>query len=196
MHYDSALENENSTIYELEKDFNEKLISKNPKCIVIDLRKNGGGSDYLFNPIIMKIKGYQSKNRNVKIKLLIGRNSYSAAGDNALSILKVLDNVEVIGEDSGFPVRMTSGALNLFYVKRFQVLGTYCPKVFSNDYTLSDVYNHNYKNYDYIHNTMTPDFHAEQSYADFMIGNDTAMNYALRDEGDNSLIDKIKDIFN
>lgn len=106
MHYDSALENENSSIYELEKDFNEKLISKNPKCIVIDLRLNGGGSDYLFEQIIMKTMQYQSKNRNVKIKLLIGRNSYSAAGDNALSILKVLDNVEVIGENSGFPVRM------------------------------------------------------------------------------------------
>ncbi|MBS6927381.1 MAG: hypothetical protein KH152_02555 [Finegoldia magna] len=196
VHYDSALENENSSIYELEKDFNEKLISKNPKCIVIDLRLNGGGSDYLFENIIMKIMQYQSKNRNVKIKLLIGRNSYSAAGDNALSILKVLDNVEIIGEDSGFPVRMASGALNLFYVKRFQVLGTYCPKVFSNDYMLSDVYNHNYNNYDYIHNTMTPDFYAEQSFADYMIGNDPAMNYALRDEGNNSLIDRIKDIFN
>ena len=196
VHYDSALENENSSIYELEKDFYEKLISENPNCIVIDLRLNGGGSDYLFEKIIMKIMQYQSKNGNVKIKLLIGRNSYSAAGDNALSILKVLDNVEVIGENSGFPVRMASGALNLFYVKRFQVLGTYCPKVFSNDYMLSDVYNHNYKNYDYIHNTMTPDFHAEHSFADYMIGNDPAINYALRDEGDSSLFNKMKSIIN
>ena len=41
---------------------------------------------------------------------------------------------------------------------------------------------------------LTPDFHAEQSFADYMIGNDPAMNYALRDEGDYSLINKLKSI--
>ena len=41
---------------------------------------------------------------------------------------------------------------------------------------------------------LTPDFHAEQSFADYMIGNDPAMNYALRDEGDNSLFNKVKSI--
>ncbi|WP_277752731.1 hypothetical protein [Finegoldia magna] len=41
---------------------------------------------------------------------------------------------------------------------------------------------------------LTPDFRAEQSFADYMIGNDPAMNYALRDEGDNSLIDIIKNL--
>lgn len=41
---------------------------------------------------------------------------------------------------------------------------------------------------------LTPDFYAEQSFADYMIGNDPAMNYALRDEGDNSLFNKMKSI--
>ena len=43
---------------------------------------------------------------------------------------------------------------------------------------------------------LTPDFHAEQSYADYMIGNDPAMNYALRDEGNNSLINMINKFLN
>lgn len=49
-------------------------------------------------------------------------------------------------------------------------------------------------NFDFDRNTMTPDFHAEKSFADYMIGNDPAMNYALRDEGDNFLINKIKNL--
>ena len=43
---------------------------------------------------------------------------------------------------------------------------------------------------------ITPDFHAEQSFADYMIGNDPAMNYALRDEEANSLINNLKSIIN
>ena len=43
---------------------------------------------------------------------------------------------------------------------------------------------------------MTPDFHAEQSFAGYMIGNDPAMNYALRDEGESSLFNKMKSIIN
>jgi len=51
-------------------------------------------------------------------------------------------------------------------------------------------------NFDFDRNTMTPDFHAEKSFADYMIGNDPAMNYALREEGNSSLLDKIKGLFN
>ena len=43
---------------------------------------------------------------------------------------------------------------------------------------------------------MTPDFHAEHSFADYMIGNDPAINHALREEGDSSLFNKMKSIFN
>ena len=62
------------------------------------------------------------------------------------------------------------------------------------NYQKQDVFKHNYKNYDYEGDMLTPDFHAEQSFADYMIGNDPAMNYALRDEGDNSLFNKMKSI--
>ena len=86
--------------------------------------------------------------------------------------------------------------MNTFYLKDTYIISTYCKTVFFNDYTLEDVCNHNYRNYDFNENMMTPDFRAEQSFADYMIGNDPAMNYALRDEGNNSLIDRIKDIFN
>ncbi|MDU5978264.1 MAG: hypothetical protein E6Y71_09465, partial [Finegoldia magna] len=64
----------------------------------------------------------------------------------------------------------------------------------SQNYEKEDVFKHNYKNYDYEGDMLTPDFHAEQSFADYMIGNDPAMNYALRDEGDNSLFNKMKSI--
>lgn len=86
--------------------------------------------------------------------------------------------------------------MNTFYLKDTYIISTYCKTVFFNDYTLEDVYNHNYRNYNFNENMLTPDFHAEQSFADYMIGNDPAMNYALRDEVDSSLFNKIKYIIN
>lgn len=194
--YNSCAENGEYKIDEFTNEVFKKLDSHEYDNIVFDLRLNKGGDSRLLIPIILKVKAYNREIYRSNIKLLIGKSTYSSAGDNSLHILRYIDDVEVIGENGGFPINTGSGNMNTFYLKDTYIISTYCKTVFFNDYTLEDVCNHNYRNYDFNENMMTPDFRAEQSFADYMIGNDPAMNYALRDEGNNSLIDRIKDIFN
>ncbi len=194
--YNSCTENGEYKIDEFTNEVFKKLDSHEYDNIVFDLRLNRGGDSRLLIPIILKVKSYDNKFKRAKVKLLIGQSTYSSAGDNSLHIIRLIDNVELIGEDGGFPINTGGGNMNTFYLKNTYIVSTYCKTLFFSDYTLRDIYNHNYKNYDFNENMLTPDFHAEQSYADYMIGNDPAMNYALRDEGNSSLFDKIKGFFN
>ena len=159
------------------------------------MRFNGGGFLKNYLSIFKEIALYQIKNPNTKIKVLISNKSYSAAGLATIETMRKLDNVEIIGNDSGFTIKTTTGVDSLFYIKNLKAYCQYGKILVSQNYEKEDVFKHNYKNYDYKNDMLTPDFYAEQSYADYMIGNDPAMNYALRDEGDISLIDKIKQIF-
>ncbi|MDU4334485.1 MAG: S41 family peptidase [Finegoldia magna] len=192
--YNSCTENENYNIEKFTKDVCDKLDSNKFSNIIIDLRYNSGGdSSYIFN-IFSKMMAYQGANPKTKIKVLVSGGTYSAAGDCALLFVKNFHNVEVIGKDSGFPVLTSAGNVNMFYTKDTYFQISYCTTVFRQHYENVDSYLFNYMNFDFDRNTMTPDFHAEKSFADYMIGNDPAMNYALRDEGYNSLIDRIKNL--
>ena len=192
--YNSCTENENYNIEKFTKDVCDKLDSNKFSNIIIDLRYNSGGdSSYIFN-IFSKMMAYQGANPKTKIKVLVSGGTYSAAGDCALLFVKNFHNVEVIGKDSGFPVLTSAGNVNMFYTKDTYFQISYCTTVFREHYEDVDSYLFNYMNFDFDRNTMTPDFHAEKSFADYMIGNDPAMNYALRDEGDNFLINKIKSL--
>ena len=194
--YNSCTENENYNIEIFTKDVCDKLDSNIFLNIIIDLRYNSGGdSSYIFN-IFSKMMAYQGANPKTKIKVLVSDSTYSAAGDCALLFVKNFHNVEVIGTDSGFPVLTSAGNVNMFYTKDTYFQISYCMMVFREHYENVDSYLFNYMDFDFDRNTMTPDFHAEQSFADYMIGNDPAINYALRDEGDNSLFNIIKSIFN
>lgn len=196
LRYNSCTENDNYKIEKFTKDVCDKLDSNKFSKIIIDLRYNSGGdSSYILN-IFSKMMAYQGVNPKTKIKVLISDGTYSSAGDCALLFVKNFHNVEVIGTDSGFPVLTYAGSVNMFYTKDTYFQISYCMMVFRQHYEDVDSYLFNYMNFDFDSNTMTPDFHAEQSFADYMIGNDPAMNYALRDEGNSSLFDKIKRIFN
>ena len=192
IYYNSCFENTEYSTYNFTKEINEKLYKNKPSKIVIDLRFNGGGFLKNYLSILKEIALYQRKNPNTKIKVLISNTSYSAAGFATIETMRTLDNVEIIGNDSGFTIKTTTGVDSLFYIKNLKVYCQYARVLLFQNYELEDVFNHNYKNYDYEGDMLTPDFHAEQSLADYMIGNDSAMNYALRDEGDSSLFDKIK----
>ena len=194
LRYNSCTENDNYKIEKFTKDVCDKLDSNKFSNIIIDLRYNSGGnSSYIFN-IFSKMMAYQGANPKTKIKVLVSDGTYSAAGDCALLFLKNFHNVEVIGKDSGFPVLTSAGNVEYAYTRDTYIGINYCTTVFRQHYENVDSYLFNYMNFDFDRNTMTPDFHAEKSFADYMIGNDPAMNYALRDEGDNSLINKIKNL--
>ena len=192
IYYNSCYENPEYITYNFTKEINKKLYKNKPSKIVIDLRFNTGGFLKNYLSILEEIGLYQIKNPNTQVKVLISNKSYSAAGFATIETMRKLDNVEIIGSDSGFTIKTTTGVDSLLYIKNLKVYCQYARVLLFQNYELEDVFNHNYKNYDYEGDMLTPDFHAEQSFADYMIGNDSAMNYALRDEGDSSLFDKIK----
>jgi len=194
IYYNSCYENPEYITYNFTKEINEKLYKNKPSKIVIDLRFNTGGFLKNYLSILKEIGLYQIKNPNTQVKVLISNKSYSAAGFATIETMRKLDNVEIIGSDSGFTIKTTTGVDSLLYIKNLKAYCQYARVLLFQNYELEDVFNHNYKNYDYEGDMLTPDFHAEKSFADYMIGNDPAMNYALRDEGDNSLIDRIKNL--
>ena len=196
IYYNACLENTEYSIYNFTKEINEKLYKNKPSKIIVDLRFNGGGSTLIYHNIIREILLYQRRCPNIKIKILISNKSYSAAGFAIIETMRKLNNVEIIGTGSGFTIKNTTGSDSLLYIKNLKAYCQYGKILVSQNYEKEDVFKHNYKNYDYKNDMLTPDFYAEQSFSDYMIGNDPAMNYALRDEGDSSLINKIKKFLN
>ena len=196
IYYNSCLDNAEFNIFDFSKEINKKLYESKPSTIVVDLRFNGGGSTYIYPYILKEMSLYQIKNPKTKIKVLISNNSYSATAPATMQTMRIMDNVEIIGSDSGFTIKNTTGSDSMFYIKSLKLYCNYGIRIFKQNYEKEDVFNNNYKNYDYEGDMLTPDFYAEQSFADYMIGNDPAMNYALRDEGDNSLLNKLQSIFN
>ena len=193
IYYNSCSDNEEFNMHNFSKEINEKLHKNKPSNIVIDLRYNVGGRSELYHQILKELEFYQLSNPDTKIKILVGSFTYSASGFATLETMRTLDNVEIIGGDSGFTIKTTTGVDSLFYIKNLKVYCQYAARFLDiQNYQKEDVFQHNYKNYDYERDMLTPDFHAEQSFADYMIGNDPAMNYALRDEVNSSLFDKIK----
>ena len=64
------------------KDFNKKMFdaieSHNTEKIIIDLRCNTGGNSEILNPFTKCLKSYIKKNEEVKVYILIGRNTFSS----------------------------------------------------------------------------------------------------------------------
>lgn len=195
IYYNSCYDNAEFNMYSFSKEINEKLHKTKPSKVIIDLRFNGGGRSEFYHQILKELEFYQVLNPETKIKILVGNFTYSASGLATIETIRTLDNVEIIGGDSGFTIKTTTGVDSLFYIKNLKTYCQYAARFIEvQNYQKQDVFKHNYKNYDYEGDMLTPDFHAEQSFADYMIGNDPAMNYALRDEGDNSLFNKMKSI--
>ena len=195
IYYNSCYDNAEFNMYSFSKEINEKLHKTKPSKVIIDLRFNGGGRSEFYHQILKELEFYQVLNPETKIKILVGNFTYSASGLATIETMRTLDNVEVIGSDSGFTIKTTTGVDSLFYIKNLKTYCQYAARFIEvQNYKKQDVFKHNYKNYDYERDMLTPDFHAEQSFSDYMIGNDPAMNHALRDEEDSSLFNKIKSI--
>lgn len=123
IYYNSCKDNAEFDMYNFSREINEKLHINKPEKIVIDLRFNLGGMSELYSKILKEIELYQIKNPNTKIKVLISNKSYSAAGFATIDTMRKLDNVEIIGNDSGFTIKTTTGVDSLLYIKN---LKAYC----------------------------------------------------------------------
>lgn len=70
-------------------------------CFVIDVRNNGGGSEMIFNTAANKYKDYLNQ---YPIKVLMDKDTFSAAVDCIDTTLDTFDNVMLYGEETGLAI--------------------------------------------------------------------------------------------
>ena len=80
--------------------------------LVIDLRSNGGGNNQLVEPLVAAISGHPKLDRRGVLYTLIGRRTFSAAG-NLASALERRTKTRFAGEPSGFTPNHYGDAVHL-----------------------------------------------------------------------------------
>jgi hypothetical protein len=132
--------------------------------IVFDIRLNGGGSSPQGTELIQKLAAHLHKNPDIKLYVIIGRNTFSSAILNAMDF-KRLTNAIFIGEE-------TSGKPNHFgQVENFKLPNSGIAVTYSTKY---------FKRTDDDSNSLKPDVLFETSYSDFLNGIDPAYEWVKR----------------
>lgn len=147
------------------KDFEEKVfqtVDKNSiDKIVFDIRFNGGGNSSQGTEFIEKFAKQLEKNKNTKIYVILGRNTFSSAILNAMDF-KRMTNAIFIGEE-------TSGKPNHFgEVKSFQLPNSGIRVNYATKY---------FKRTDEKVSTISPDIKLEPGFSDFVSGIDPAYEW-------------------
>lgn len=150
------------------KDFEEKVFQTLDKNsidkIVFDIRFNGGGNSSQGTEFIEKFAKLLEKNKNTKIYVILGRNTFSSAILNAMDF-KRMTNAIFIGEE-------TSGKPNHFgEVKSFQLPGSGIRVNYSTKY---------FKRTDENVSTISPDIKLEPGFSDFVSGIDPAYEWVKK----------------
>ena len=143
----------------------DRLKSSPIEKFVFDLRYNQGGNSTQGTKFIGRMSSFFNDNPNVKIYVVVGRQTFSSAILNALDFKK-LKNVVFIGEETaGKPnhfgevrsLRLPSSNLEVYYSTKF------------------------FKRTDEKMNTLMPDVKIETKYSDFLKGIDPIYEYIKND---------------
>ncbi|MCY6957989.1 S41 family peptidase [Clostridium brassicae] len=148
---------------EFSKELMAAIEKEQVKKLVIDLRNNRGGSSRVLNGFIKKISKSEL-NKNGKIFVIVGRETFSSAILNAIS-LKQDTKAIFVGEN-------TSGKPNHYgEVKKFKLPNTNTTIRYSTKY---------FNNYDKDISSFIPDKKIELSINDYINNNDPIMDYITK----------------
>ncbi len=152
------------TFASFEEKIFRTLTYESVKKIVFDIRLNGGGSSPQGTELIEKLAAHLRKNPDIKLYVIIGRNTFSSAILNAMDF-KRLTNAIFIGEE-------TSGKPNHFgQVQNFKLPNSGIAVTYSTKY---------FKRTDDESNSLKPDVLFETSYSDFLNGIDPAYEWVKK----------------
>lgn len=150
------------------KEFEDKVfntLEKSPvNKIVFDLRFNEGGSSSQGTEFAEKLAKYLNKNLNMKMYVIIGRNTFSSAIINAMDCKRLMNAVFVGEETSGKPNHF--GEVKNFTLPDSGLRVNYSTKYF--EYTSGKEM------------TIKPDIKLETSLSDFNKGFDPAYEWIKR----------------
>ncbi|MDO4269570.1 MAG: hypothetical protein Q4C72_01480 [Eubacteriales bacterium] len=145
----------------------EKLDSGAYTKFVIDLRNNGGGSDGVLYPVVYLAQQFLAKGGAVSA--LAGERTFSSALINTVQLKDI--GATVIGEPTGGSVDHF-GSVTAFTLPNSKLRGQY-----SNKFIELSGYYEAAKPYGI--ESFPPDIEVAQSFADYLNGTDTAMQYVL-----------------
>ena len=161
-------------IEKMDKDVSQNNIEK----IIVDVRYNTGGWPTHARELELALKRYQLLNPKLEIKLLTGSENYSAGSFFVDGVKRNLDNLQIIGENTGGPSGWTTESSSIMYLGSSKLFVKKCSGVTRYDYTLDDVEHcSNLNKRD--GSTWYPDMFIENQIQDYAIGNDRVMNYAI-----------------
>ena len=80
--------------------------------LILDVRLNGGGDNTTFSPLVSALKNHPGINRLGSLYALIGRGTFSAAG-NLITVLEQETNVILVGEPTGGGPNQYGDAVNI-----------------------------------------------------------------------------------
>ena len=90
----------------------EMFDENNLERVVLDTRLNGGGDNTTFMPLVSALKNHQKINSTGSLYALIGRGTFSAAG-NFITVLEQETNVILVGEPTGGGPNQFGDAVNV-----------------------------------------------------------------------------------
>lgn len=144
------------------ESFKRTVETKNPERIIIDLRFNGGGSSWVFRPLISSF-ATMPQLKNKKVFTLIGRRTFSAAVINAF-LLKTTANSIMIGEETGGKLNH-AGSYSSFTLKKTGITVNYSTRHYYLDTTQKG--------------GIIPDVLINNILDDYRKGIDRALEYAI-----------------
>lgn len=98
------------------EEFSEKLAAKlrdsGATNLIVDVRHNNGGNNYLLQPLIRTIIGFEQASSSNKIYVITGRNTFSAA-QNFVNRIERWTNAVFVGEPSSSSPNFVGEETNL-----------------------------------------------------------------------------------
>ena len=187
--------NKDNVLKDMITKMQNEIQAKDIDNIILDIRYNGGGSELHTRELEFAIKQYQLLNPKINIKVLTSEETFSAATKMIDSVKRNLENVKLIGKNTAGASNFANYAGNLIFLGKSKLFIHTSDRMIRYDYTYNDVLHcSNLNKRD--GSTWYPDMFIENQIEDYAVGNDKVMKYVLRDEGNNSLFDRIKGIFN
>ena len=168
--YNACANMDGQTFTNFNKEMFDMIEKNNVDKIIIDLRSNMGGNSEILNPFTKELNSYITNKDNVKVYILVGRNTFSSGMFAIYRIKESAPDAISVGEPTGGSLDCY-GEVKTFNLPNSQIPIGYSTKYFefSKDFT--------YKN-DGV-GTFKPDILIQPTIEDYQSGTDVVLNYAL-----------------
>lgn len=170
--YNVCADMDSQRFADFSKEMFDSIEENDVEKVIIDLRNNSGGNSEILNPFTKRLKKYISGNSNVKIYILVGRNTFSSGMSAIYRVKESVPEAISVGESTG-------GALDCYgEVKTINLPNSQIPISYSTKY-FEFSKNFSYKNGGV--GTFLPDISIQPTIKDYEGGIDVVLDYVLAD---------------